>query len=145
MKSRWSRRDFLKSTAAFMALGTAQRALGAQSHPTSLPRRRLGKTGEMVSVVGFGSGSRFCSIQDEDAALALLERAFELGVNYFDTAASYTRHGPDGAQCSAISQPSRHPPHGADPGLRAVRAAAGLGEAGGRHLDEGYGTGNAGG
>ena len=93
MKSRWSRRDFLKSTAAFMALGTAQRALGAQSHPTSLPRRRLGKTGEMVSVVGFGSGSRFCSIQDEDAALALLERAFELGVNYFDTAASYTRKG----------------------------------------------------
>jgi uncharacterized protein len=92
MKSRWSRRDFLKSTAALMALGSADGALGAsQSLSTTLPRRRLGKTGEMVSCIGFGSGTRFCSIQDEDAAQALLERAFALGINYFDTAGSYTR------------------------------------------------------
>ena len=45
----------------------------------------------MVSCIGFGSGTRFCSIQDEDAAQALLERAVNLGVNYFDTAGSYTR------------------------------------------------------
>ena len=45
----------------------------------------------MVSCIGFGSGTRFCSIQDEDAAQALLERAFALGINYFDTAGSYTR------------------------------------------------------
>jgi hypothetical protein len=57
----------------------------------ALPKRRLGKTGEMVSSIGFGSGSRFCSIQDEDTAQALLERAFTLGINYFDTAGSYTR------------------------------------------------------
>ena len=88
MKSRWSRRDFLKSTGALMALG----ALAAsESQSASLPKRRLGKTGEMVSC--FGSGTRFCSIQDEDAAQALLERAFALGVTYFDTAGSYTRRG----------------------------------------------------
>ena len=45
----------------------------------------------MISCIGFGSGTRFCSIQDEDAAQALLERAFTLGINYFDTAGSYTR------------------------------------------------------
>jgi aryl-alcohol dehydrogenase-like predicted oxidoreductase len=45
----------------------------------------------MVSIIGFGLGSRFCSIQDENAAQALLERAFALGINYFDTAGSYTR------------------------------------------------------
>jgi aryl-alcohol dehydrogenase-like predicted oxidoreductase len=45
----------------------------------------------MISCIGFGSGTRFCSIQDEDAAQALLERAVNLGVNYFDTAGSYTR------------------------------------------------------
>jgi uncharacterized protein len=45
----------------------------------------------MVSCIGFGSGTRFCSIENEDSAQALLERAFALGVTYFDTAGSYTR------------------------------------------------------
>jgi aryl-alcohol dehydrogenase-like predicted oxidoreductase len=89
MKSRWSRRKFLKTTAAAVVLGAAQKALGAASD--TVPKRRLGKTGEMVSCIGFGSGTRFCSIQDEDAAQALLERAFALGITYFDTAGSYTR------------------------------------------------------
>jgi len=90
MNSRWSRRDFLKSTAAAMLFGAAENALGATQ---SLPKRRLGKTGEMVSCIGFGSGTRFCSIPEEDAAQALLERAFALGVTYYDTAGSYTRRG----------------------------------------------------
>jgi uncharacterized protein len=92
MKSRWSRREFLKTTTAAMVLGAAEKALGATAPQVELlPKRRLGKTGEMVSCIGFGSGTRFCSIQDEDAAQALLERAFNLGINYFDTAGSYTR------------------------------------------------------
>ena len=89
MESRWSRRQFLKTTAAAVVLGTAERATAAAA--SSLPKRRLGKTGEMVSCIGFGSGTRFCSIESEDAAQALLERAFASGINYFDTASSYTR------------------------------------------------------
>jgi aryl-alcohol dehydrogenase-like predicted oxidoreductase len=92
MKSRWSRREFLKTTTAAMVLGAAEKALGAPAPQVALlPKRRLGKTGELVSCIGFGSGTRFCSIQDEDAAQALLERAFDLGITYFDTAGSYTR------------------------------------------------------
>ncbi|HET7003915.1 MAG TPA: aldo/keto reductase [Candidatus Binatia bacterium] len=91
MELRWSRRQFLKTTAAAVVLGTAERATAAAA--SSLPKRRLGKTGEMVSCIGLGSGTRFCSIENEDAAQALLERAFTLGVNYFDTASSYTRRG----------------------------------------------------
>jgi uncharacterized protein len=92
MKSRWSRREFLKTTTAAMVLGAAERALGAPAPQVALlPKRRLGKTGEMVSILGFGSGSRFCSIEDEDAAQALLERSLAFGINYFDTAGSYTR------------------------------------------------------
>jgi aryl-alcohol dehydrogenase-like predicted oxidoreductase len=92
MKSRWSRREFLKTTTAAMVLGAAEKALGATAPQVALlPKRRLGKTGEMVSCIGFGSGTRFCSIQDEDAAQALLERAFDVGITYFDTAGSYTR------------------------------------------------------
>lgn len=88
MKLHWSRRQFLKTTAAAVVLGAADKALATAS---SLPKRRLGKTGEMVSCIGFGSGTRFCSIENEDAAQALLERAFASGINYFDTASSYTR------------------------------------------------------
>ena len=91
MKSRWSRREFLKTTTAAVVLGAAENTLGAAVN--SLPKRRLGKTAEMVSCLGFGAGSRYCSIPDEDAAQALLERAFNLGINYFDTSASYTRRG----------------------------------------------------
>jgi aryl-alcohol dehydrogenase-like predicted oxidoreductase len=70
MKTHWSRREFLKTTAAAVALGTADKVLGASAN--SLAKRRLGKTGEMVSCIGFGSGTRFCSIESEDAAQALL-------------------------------------------------------------------------
>jgi len=94
MKTRWSRREFLKTTTAAVVLGAAEKALGATQAPSAvLPRRRLGKTGEMVSCIGFGAGSRFCSIETEDVAQALLERAFALGITYFDTAGSYTRRG----------------------------------------------------
>ena len=91
MKTRWSRREFLKTTTAALVLGTAEKSWGATTN--SLPKRRLGKTGEMVSCIGFGCGTRFCSIESEDAAQVLLERAFNLCVNYFDTASSYTRRG----------------------------------------------------
>jgi uncharacterized protein len=91
MKTRWSRREFLKATTAAVVLGAADKALSAM--PATLPKRRLGKTEELVSCIGFGSGTRFCSIESEDAAQALLERAFNLGVNYFDTAGSYMRRG----------------------------------------------------
>ena len=89
MESQWSRRQFLKTTAAAVVLGTAEKAMTAGA--SSLPKRRLGKTSAMISCIGFGSGTRFCSIESEDAAQALLERAFTLGINYFDTAGSYTR------------------------------------------------------
>jgi len=91
MKTAWSRRASLKTTAAAAVLGAADRTVGATA--TALPKRRLGKTGAMVSCIGFGSGTRFRSIEDEDKAQALLERGHTSGVNYFDTAGSYTRRG----------------------------------------------------
>jgi len=88
MKSGWSRREFLKTTTAAVVLGATENVFGAGA---LLPKRRLGKTGEMVSCIGFGSGTRFCSIENEDTAQALLQRAFASGINYFDTAGAYTR------------------------------------------------------
>jgi aryl-alcohol dehydrogenase-like predicted oxidoreductase len=91
MKKHWSRREFLKTTAAAIVLGSGEKTPAAGV--ASLPKRPLGKTGEMVSCIGFGSGTRFCSIESENAAQALLEKAFVSGINYFDTAGSYTRRG----------------------------------------------------
>ena len=77
MENQWSRREFLKTTAAAVVLGTAEKALGAGGG--SLPKRRLGMTGEMVSCIGFGSGTRFCSIENEDAAPGAARESFRFG------------------------------------------------------------------
>src|SRR5688572_863316 len=53
-----------------------------------MPLRALGKTGLMVSIVGFGSGSQYLRATEADAE-KIIQRAIELGINYFDTAASY--------------------------------------------------------
>ena len=54
--------------------------------------RRLGRTGLMVSEAGFGGwaigGEGWGDVRDEDS-LAALQTAFELGVNFFDTADVY--------------------------------------------------------
>jgi uncharacterized protein len=79
-----SRREFL-GTAAAVGLTTNALAAGSGS---SLPRRMLGKTGVQVSMLGFGGGSRFLSYSD-DAAVAVLQKALDSGVNYIDTSDDY--------------------------------------------------------
>lgn len=56
---------------------------------TALPRRPLGRTGHEVSVFGLGGeGVLRTSGRLRDATL-VIERALDLGVNYFDTAPAY--------------------------------------------------------
>jgi aryl-alcohol dehydrogenase-like predicted oxidoreductase len=80
-----SRRQFLQAAAAGVAVAPA---LGA-SAAGKLPTRMLGKTGIEVSVLGFGSGSRFVMYEEENKALEALTRALDLGITYIDTAHSY--------------------------------------------------------
>jgi predicted aldo/keto reductase-like oxidoreductase len=54
----------------------------------NLPKRRLGKTDLMATVVGFG-GIPIQSVGQDDA-IATVRRAHDLGVNFFDTARGYT-------------------------------------------------------
>lgn len=54
--------------------------------------RRLGRTEMMVSEIGFGAfaiGGRMWGRVDDEQSLASLRRAFDLGVNLFDTADVY--------------------------------------------------------
>lgn len=56
---------------------------------TGMPMRMLGSTGQRVSLLAFGCGSRWLAYKDRDKGLAALDRALKGGVNYVDTAASY--------------------------------------------------------
>ncbi len=85
---RISRRRFLEST-AFGSLA-AQAAIGADIGKTgTLPKRVLGRTGAHVSILAMGGGSRFLMYKEEDKALEALNRAFDLGITYMDTAYGY--------------------------------------------------------
>lgn len=69
--------------------GADGRLLGAATATGGdLPRRPFGRTGEKLTVIGLASG-RFQTCGSEEAAVALTRRAYELGINYFDTARLY--------------------------------------------------------
>ena len=95
-----SRRQFVEAAAAgslaanalpTAALAAPEPATQIGPHVTPLPTRLLGKTGQKVSVLAMGCGSKFLAYKEEDAALEALERAVNLGITYFDTAVSYGR------------------------------------------------------
>ena len=93
MSKDFSRRKFLERLALGGAAGASLPLLGnlapAAGGTQALPHRTLGGTGASVSILAFGCGSRFLMYQDEDKALAALNRALDLGIDYLDTAYAY--------------------------------------------------------
>lgn len=95
-----TRREFLARLAATAAsVASASGLAGAQSSapggapgsvltPSSLPVRRLGRTGATLPVLALG-GFHLGAAATESAARALVETALEEGVRFFDTAESY--------------------------------------------------------
>jgi len=98
-KNELSRRDFLKTAAvcgAGSVLGAAGRRALGQSAPASapgeaaeggaqpVPRRTFGKTGVDVAILTVGG------IFDITANQLVLKQALKWGIDYWDTAASYT-------------------------------------------------------
>jgi len=59
--------------------------------PVAMPERILGKTGVKVPILGLGGAGQtpLSHIGTESQSIALIERAIQLGIRYFDTAASY--------------------------------------------------------
>lgn len=76
------RRIFLGGV--FAGLGTPR---AAKPKSGAIPTRRLGRTGEQLTVIGQG-GARF-HLVPFDEAKAVVRRAYDLGINYFDMARSY--------------------------------------------------------
>jgi hypothetical protein len=78
-----TRRHFLGTAALGTVAGAVAEGAG------TLPSRTLGRTGAKVSILAMGGGSRFLQYKEEDRALEALNRAFDLGITYMDTAYSY--------------------------------------------------------
>jgi predicted aldo/keto reductase-like oxidoreductase len=84
------RRSFIRnSTMGSIALTIpAIRSFGSNFSPDyHLPRRTLGKTGEKLSIIGFGG--IMLNDNPQDFANELVAKAYELGVNYYDVAPTY--------------------------------------------------------
>ena len=90
MKTRWSRREFLKTTTAAVVLGAAKKSLGAA--PTTLAEAPPGQNRRDGLLHRLRLRHRGSAPSKMKTPLRLcLEQAFNFGVNYFDTAGSYTR------------------------------------------------------
>ncbi len=70
--------------------------------------RKLGKSGLAVSEIAYGNWLTHGGSVAEDAAIATTRRAFELGVNYFDTADAYAHGEAERVLAKALEPMPRH-------------------------------------
>ncbi len=57
---------------------------------SALPKRPLGKTGIEVTILGLGGEGVLRTFGQEKEAVALIQRALDLGINYFESARAYS-------------------------------------------------------
>ncbi|CAH0051058.1 unnamed protein product [Clonostachys solani] len=57
---------------------------------TGMVYRRLGRSGLHVSAISLGSWLTYGGYADEEKTLACVKKAYDLGINFFDTAENYT-------------------------------------------------------
>lgn len=91
-----SRRSFLQRLIAGTSLmGLAPCLVSLQGcskedeDPFNIPHRKLGNTGESVSIYGLGGQGTLEEAWGHDEAIAIINRAIDLGINYLDTSAYY--------------------------------------------------------
>ncbi|MEM9923141.1 MAG: aldo/keto reductase [Cyanobacteria bacterium P01_D01_bin.50] len=111
MSEKTTRREFLITSAA-VAGGIVgcnslqQNATSNAASPAKMPEQTLGKTGVKVPIFGLGGAGQtpLSSNQGERDAIAQIEKALQLGIRYFDTAASY---GPSEDYLGKVLPPHR--------------------------------------
>jgi uncharacterized protein len=88
MKNGFSRRDFIQTLMTGVLLGPVVLKTQAVS-PSGLPTRALGKTGERVSIVGFGGWD--LGYIDEKLAIRMMHEGINEGITFIDNAWEYNR------------------------------------------------------
>ncbi|MEL6453936.1 MAG: aldo/keto reductase [Cyanobacteria bacterium J06623_5] len=80
-----------RDAALSMASPVSDSAPDSASDSVGMPLRQLGRTGVQLPVLGLGGAGRtpLGRPNQEEAATTQIQRALELGIRYFDTAASY--------------------------------------------------------
>jgi aryl-alcohol dehydrogenase-like predicted oxidoreductase len=72
--------------------GNRRRHVGTAAGP--IPLRPFGKTGEQVTMIGLGGGSRFYEPQpDPEVSAEIVRRAIGHGIRFVETASSYGKDG----------------------------------------------------
>ncbi|KST61769.1 aldo/keto reductase [Mastigocoleus testarum] len=96
MASKSTRRNFLIASVAVASGVVGCKALQENSStnaapPKTIPEKVLGNTGVKVPIFGLGGAGQtpLSHKGQEKEAIALIERSLQLGIRYFDTAASY--------------------------------------------------------
>lgn len=69
---------------------------------------RLGNSGMKVSRIGLGSWLTYGTATEKEAAIACVDRAYELGINFFDTANAYNSGSAEIFLNEALSKYSRN-------------------------------------
>ena len=82
------RREFIKQSAITAAVASSSQLHASKTTPTNpIARRTLGKTGEQLSIIGFGG---IVVMDDSPGGSAnIVAEAHDRGINYFDVAPSY--------------------------------------------------------
>jgi voltage-dependent potassium channel beta subunit len=65
--------------------------------------RKLGKQGVKVSEVGLGSWLTYGGATEQETAQKCIEKAYDLGINFFDTANAYARGKSEESVCQALA------------------------------------------
>jgi len=84
-----------------------QLASASKKPEAKMPQRILGRTGVSLPILGLGGSASPLSRppkEEEDKSIAIIERAFELGIRYFDTATNY---GPSEQRLGKVLPPHR--------------------------------------
>ncbi|MEM1223549.1 MAG: aldo/keto reductase [Verrucomicrobiota bacterium] len=85
-----SRRNFLKMTAGTAALASSSAGFAKAAESTVIPKRKFGRHDDMLTVLGLGGHTLYLAGSQREAN-AIVDRAIDLGVNFFDNA--WTYHG----------------------------------------------------
>jgi uncharacterized protein len=86
-----NRREFIRTATAAALVASLGQKITYAAPPGGLPYRRLGRTGEKVSLMGVGGYHIGKPVVSESTAIAIVRTALDSGVNFLDNCWDYNK------------------------------------------------------